>query len=68
MVMLLYQIHHNRRIQAAQLLAHSRQSHEQCSDAAAHPANAAEPAAQSGAPQTGELFFSALIQRLLNLI
>lgn len=66
--MLLYQVHQNWRIQAAQLLAHSRQIHEQCSDAAAHPADSAEPAAQSGAPQTGNLFFSALIQCLPNLL
>lgn len=66
--MLLYQVHHDWRVQAAQLLAHSRQIHQQCSDAAAHPANAAEPAAQSGAPQTGNLLFSPPIQCLRNLL
>lgn len=47
------QVHHHRRLQAAQLLAHSLQVHQQRSHAAAHPADAAEPAPPGGTPQTG---------------
>lgn len=50
---LCFQVHQYRWLQAAQLLAHSLQIHQQRSHAAAHPADSAEPAAQSGTPQTG---------------
>lgn len=54
------QVYQSRWLQAAQLLAHLLQNHQQHTSAAAHPAHPAEAASQSGSPQTGTVYIKPL--------